>query len=94
MRLHDPFHRCLTIRSGQRQTMPDVVAHRTNERLLLRAIEELHLDFGVTPRGSRPHPVHPVDHPHRRPVHDYGRQCLLCLGDDPHMLRVLPRKTW
>lgn len=73
--------------------MPDVVPHRTDERLLFGPLEELHLNLGVAPRGSRAQPMHSIDHPHRGTVNNNGRQSLLCFGEDPHMVRVLTLKA-
>jgi hypothetical protein len=63
--------------------------HSHDEGLVLGAVEEHHVDGPPAAEVGDPQPVHPVDDPHRRPVHHDGRQRRLGLGQQPDVLRVL-----
>ncbi|GAA3061501.1 hypothetical protein GCM10020254_01660 [Streptomyces goshikiensis] len=89
VRLEDPYRRGRPLGQGQRQPVPGVGLHGVHEGVLRAAVEELDLDLRTAAQQRGPEAVHPVDDPHRGPVHDDRRQPVLRDGQGPQVLRVL-----
>lgn len=54
--------------------MSDIRSNGQHERIFLFAIEEPHLNIGITTRGCCPEPMHPVDDSHGVAMHQDRRQ--------------------
>jgi hypothetical protein len=94
MRRDDVVRGGLAFRQRQRQAVRHVRPDSEHERVRFVPIEEAHRDVVLVAEFGRPQPVHAVDDPHRRAVHDDRRQFVHSVGKCPDMFQVLARDSW
>jgi hypothetical protein len=71
----------------------DVQSDSQQECLVLGSLEQQRFDVRDPAEHRCADPVHPVDHPHRRPVHDNRRQFIFHFGQGANMLDIFALNT-